>query len=309
MRLRPGASRRLGNRALAAVVQAAVKKQGRVLIAALAGWLSMAGCGSGGDTGGLESGSGQGKGPPESTVPTAPPTTTGTTPPAAGGGAPPASCPTPPGKYTQEQIVAARPQVETMIANNFSSVGNGANSISVDLLPGREPLASQLLARFGDIVEIEIGETTYCGGPAISRRCDELPGTDALPPGLSLSLRLERSSIRATEGLGGELTIRNDAANLFEMEPGQPLTAEIVSPGTRTVVGTYSGAIAGTGYGLKLSNGQSDTIRVIVGTSRCDGERGSALPPGRYAVRVGIGHNEGAPGYLAPEVPLTIVGS
>jgi hypothetical protein len=46
-------------------------------------------------------------------------------------------------------------------------------------------------------------------------------------PGLSLSLRLERSSIRATEGLGGELTIRNDAPTIFE-----------------------SGAIAGTGYNL-----------------------------------------------------------
>ena len=200
-----------------------------------------------------------------------------------------------------------RPQVEAMIVDNFSSVGNGASSVMVDLLPGREALASRVLARFGDIVEIEIGETVYCGGPGTSRRCDDVPGSDALPPGLSLNLRLDRSSIKATEGLGGELVIRNDSPTLFEMEPGQPLMAEIVLPGTRTVVGTYSGAIAGTGYNLTLRNGQSDKIDVIVGASRCDGEPGSALPPGRYAVRVGIGHNEGEPGYLAPEVPLTIL--
>lgn len=245
---------------------------------------------------------------PPATTPTTTPTTTPPTGPPESGERRTEPCPTPPGKYSQAQIVAARPQVEAMVADNFSAVGNGANAIGLELLTGREQLASQVLARFGDIVEIKVGETAYCGAPGTSRTCEVLPGTDALPPGLGLSLRLEASSIKATDRLSGELVIRNDSPTIFEMETGQPLVAAIVRPGTRTVVGTYSGAIAGTGYGLRLSNGQSDTIRVIVGTSRCDGERGSALPPGRYGVRVGIGHNEGPPGLLAPEVPLTILG-
>lgn len=279
-------------------------------MAALAGGLLMTACGSGDDTAPVVAGEPPRSEAPENpstspiaTSPTSPPTTS---PPAAGEWRA-ASCPTPPGKYTQEQILAVRPQVEAMVVDDFSSVGNGANSVMVDLLPGREALASRVLARFGDIVEIEIGGTAYCGAPATSPRCGDLSGTDALPAGLSLSLRLDRSSIQATEGLGGELVIRNDSPTLFVMEPGRPLTAEIVRPGTRIVVGTYTGAVGGTGYNLRLRNGQTDKIGVVVGTSRCDGEPGSALPPGRYAVRVGIGHNEGPPGYLAPEVPLTIL--
>jgi hypothetical protein len=277
-----------------------VIKQRALCTAMLAAGLSMTACVSGSEPTRLEASGPQA--PDASPAPT--PTTPGASPPAGGA---PASCPTRLGKYTEEQILAARPQVEEMIGGNFSSVGNGASSVMVDLLPGREPLASKVLAQFGDIVEIEIGETVYCGGPGISRRCDDLPGTDALPPGVSLTLRLDKSSIKATEPLGGELEIRNDSPTLFEIDPGQPLTADIVRPGTRTVVGTYSGAIAGTGYNLRLRDGQSEKIDVFVGTSRCDGERGSALPPGRYGVRVGIGENEGPPGYLAPEVAVTIV--
>ncbi len=42
-------------------------------------------------------------------------------------------------------------------------------------------------------------------------------------------------------------------------------------------------------------------------TWKCDGTTGSALAAGQYGVRVAIGDHEGQiPGYLAPEVPLTI---
>jgi hypothetical protein len=273
--------------------------------ALLAGGLTMAACGSGGEAAPLAAGA-----PPSADAPleSATSTTAGrpapTFPPTT---RPPESCPTPPGKYTQEQILAVRPQVQAMVEGNFLSVGNGANAVGVRLSPGREELAAQVLARFGDIVEIEVGETNYCGAPATSRRCDDVPGSDALPPGLSLTLRLKQASIRPTEDLSGELLIRNDSSTLFEMEPGKPLTANIVLPGTRTVVGTFSGGIAGTGYRVRLRNGETDRIGVIVGTTRCDGGVGSAIPPGQYAVRAGIGHNEGPPDYLAPEVPLTIL--
>jgi hypothetical protein len=57
---------------------------------------------------------------------------------------------------------------------------------------------------------------------------------------------------------------------------------------------------------LALHDGQTATIKVLVGTSLCGGSTGSALTPGTYGVRAGIGRNEGAADYLAPETQLTI---
>jgi hypothetical protein len=62
----------------------------------------------------------------------------------------------------------------------------------------------------------------------------------------------------------------------------------------------------GTGIGLALHDGQQATINVVIGTSLCGGGNGSALPPGSYSVRAGIGANERSPEYLAPETALVV---
>jgi hypothetical protein len=142
-------------------------------------------------------------------------------------------------------------------------------------------------------------------------RCPALTGTSILPKGLHLSLRLDHPAVRAVGSTGGEigaeLRVRNDGPNPFAMDPGQPLIAAIVKPGTRRVLGRYTGLVAGTGWVVNLSRGQHAAIQVLVAAWRCDrGLRRSALPPGIYGVRAGIGPNEGPPLYLAPEVPLRI---
>ena len=59
---------------------------------------------------------------------------------------------------------------------------------------------------------------------------------------------------------------------------------------------------------MRLEDGQSARIPVIVGLSRCGGGRGSALAPGRYDVRVDYAsENPGDhAGYISPPAPLTI---
>jgi hypothetical protein len=87
---------------------------------------------------------------------------------------------------------------------------------------------------------------------------------------------------------------------------GQPVVAALVEPGTRTVVGSFGGPVAGTGLAINLAAGQRLEIRVVVGTWRCDGELGSALPPGTYGVRAGIGPDGGSPVYLARGVRFRV---
>jgi hypothetical protein len=112
--------------------------------------------------------------------------------------------------------------------------------------------------------------------------------------------------MRGSDEFKADLVVRQDGATPLRMDPGQPLVAMIVKPGTHQVVGRYDGLIGGTGLGLVLHDGQETTIPTIVAPWRCDGGVGSTVPPGRYGVRAGIGPNEGPAAYLAPEVPLTI---
>jgi hypothetical protein len=193
-----------------------------------------------------------------------------------------------------------------MVGGSIGFVGTRAHAIGVFLLPGREALAAALTARFKDAVQITVGNARYRCGPGQSRKCPDLSGSDRLPAGLHLTLTRVPSSMRATDEFKAELVVREDSTTPLRMDPGQPLVAMIVKPGTRTVVGRYDGQIAGTGLGLLLHDGQQVTIATIVAPWRCDGGVGSAVPPGRYGLRAGIGPNEGAAKYLAPEVPLTI---
>lgn len=71
-------------------------------------------------------------------------------------------------------------------------------------------------------------------------------------------------------------------------------------------MGRFAGPIAGTGYGFTLAPGASKDVPVTVGTARCDGRRGSLLPPGRYGVRVSTGATETAHDHLSNEVPIAL---
>ena len=118
-------------------------------------------------------------------------------------------------------------------------------------------------------------------------------------------LHLDRTEIRRTDGLQGMLTVTTSGPG-FRMDTGDPLTASIVEPGTRHVVATVAGqgGIAGVGRDLTPAN----HIGVLVGTARCDGGIGSAVPPGSYGVVVRI-TAEGSGdkrAFLSEEAPLTV---
>jgi hypothetical protein len=220
----------------------------------------------------------------------------------------PDECPTPAGKYSQDDLEHIRLKLDPMVKDHFSSVANGANSIELELLPGQEPLAERVRARFGDAAEIRVGFTNYCGHPGRTPRCPSPVDAEGLPPGLRLILALDGSTMKNTDGtLNGSVTVHQDGPNVFEMDPGQPLVALVVRPGTLDVVARYGGGIAGTGRQLHLTGGQEAQVAVLVGLWKCDGTVGSALPPGHYGVRVAVEPGEGQePGYLSGEVPLEV---
>ena len=183
--------------------------------------------------------------------------------------------------------------------------------VLVGLAPGQEPLAHRLWVRYGKDVVINVGLTNYGGHPGRSPRCGVLKAPSPLPTGLHVSLHLDSQAIRSGATFSGHVAIHESGPAGFNMDTGQPLQAVVVRPATRQVVGVFTGAIGGTGYGHLLGPGQSESINLVGGTARCDGQLGSALPPGKYQaiVQVAPEVSPHSPAYLTPPVALRVIRS
>jgi hypothetical protein len=204
--------------------------------------------------------------------------------------------------------MATQDKVDLGTPGQILGIGIGASTVEVRLMAGREALAARIAQMFGSKVSITVGLNSYCGGLARSPLCTSMPLGDPLPSGLTLKLVLNHGTIRTGDFGDATLTAHEDGPGSFQMDTGQPLVAQVVSPGTQKVVGTFDGGIAGTGYAPKIGPGQDETVPVIFGTTRCDGGLGSAMPPGHYDVVVYM-HPEGrgrGPVYYAPPVPVVV---
>jgi hypothetical protein len=133
------------------------------------------------------------------------------------------------------------------------------------------------------------------------------PG-DPLPYSqVQIRLALESETIESGTHAEGQLVITNGSDQAVEIHSGQPLTAVIVLPGTDSVVGAFTGAIAGVGREFTLNPGDEDHLPVIVPAT---GGQGSLLQPGPYAARaiLQLFGDVGRLRILTPETPVTVVG-
>lgn len=182
--------------------------------------------------------------------------------------------------------------------------------VAVQLDPGQEHLARLLLATYGRSIAVSVGLSRYQGTPGRSPRCGVLPRADPMPQGLHITLRLRSDVVGYGDNFKDEVDIVEDGSKPFDMDLGQPLNAWLVRRGTRRVVGVYAGGILGTGYVTRLKTGHLRPIPIVGGTARCDGEIGSALPPGVYNVVVLVAPEESPyrPVYEPQPVALRILG-
>lgn len=212
----------------------------------------------------------------------------------------------------QARMDSTMAAIRAMAGTRFQSGGPcSSGRVFVWLTPGSEGLARQIRAKYGPAVTIAVGLTSWNGHPGRSLRCGPLPSWTTPPQGLSLSLHLKTDTVRSGDvvygAVFGTVAMTNHGSAPFFMDTGQPLQAVIVRTGTHNVVGVFSGGTAGTGYFVSLSTGQSKSVQALVGTARCDGGVGSAVPPGKYQAVVLVMDESGkAPRYLTPPVSLTV---
>jgi hypothetical protein len=190
----------------------------------------------------------------------------------------------------------------------LASIGQGKAVISVALRADQEHVASELAARYGSAVELQVG---YFAFPERRRRRPRPPARPALEDqafeGLEMSVEVDQEVLEAGDDGHGRLVLRNSSPErIGPLDCGQPLVGSLLNSSLETV-GGYSGWIAGTGRFIDLAPGESASIRVIFGTASTREDLGYVLPPGRYwlRVRMRLHHGRGAPLTTTPAAPLT----
>ena len=243
---------------------------------------------------------------------------TGTYPPIIGSGREaPQTCPstTPSSSLPPSRVAILEHAVTTFVGKRLDGVGECGNGLLVMLSPGSEALARRVRVRFGSsVAQISVGLTSWDGRPGRSPLCGSLPTSSPQPLGYSVTLDLRPPMVRSGENLQGTVVFHNPGTGRVRVDSVEPVEIVITRPGTRRVVGVYSGGIAGTGYAPPLGPGQSKAVRIVGGTARCDGGLGSALPPGRYDATgefsgpgvTGVGD---IPSYFTPMVPIKVLPS
>lgn len=220
------------------------------------------------------------------------------------------SCAARAGEYSKAYLDSVYRAMWTI--SDVAEAGLGQTSRAVDLyLPtGDEELAALVEHRFGSAVQLSVAGVSYCHGPGRTPACPTLTHGDSWPKGLHLSLALHTNYIEPTQTLSATLTVRWTGSGRFKMDVGEPLLADTVKTGTLAVRAAFTGLVAGGGMDVDLTDGQVQQIPVEVGTSRCGGSRGSALPAGHYGVRVVLESEQRSDHrqYLSPQAALQVGG-
>lgn len=196
-------------------------------------------------------------------------------------------------------------------ANAFRSLSTGWQAVDVGLGPGREDLAAAYADRFGSAVRITVGGHPFipsgCGPAVDAPRCLDLAAGD--PAGLDITLGIVADTpvITAAQAGRARLVVHNLGRRRFVIDSGVPILGSLVLPGTTRVVGRWTGVLVGVGGGVDLRPGERGEIPVLFGATRCDGEPGSALPPGRYGLRAVLAPELGGePRLLSGETTVTV---
>lgn len=194
------------------------------------------------------------------------------------------------------------------------SISVGWEAVDIDMPPGQELLANDYIKRWGDALRVRMGGQLYipegCGPQPAPTRCADLTGLDPAVAGIALTVVPDTPTIPASETGRAQLVIRNIGSGRFTIDSGIPILGVLVLPGTNHVVGHWVGQLGGVGGGVDLAPGQEGAIPVMFGAARCDGQRGTALPPGEYGLRVGLTAEgpSGGPVYLSPEAIIGVTG-
>ena len=193
---------------------------------------------------------------------------------------------------TSEQLETVREEIQDLIrergAHPIRQFGIQWGQVHIILRSDQLPLANELLARYGNLVRLEVGRKPYPPQPGVARAERLHRPEPTLPeitiPGLEVTLLLDQPTIASGSDRRGRVRFENGSDELMTISTASPLTARLLDPVSNDTVGYFDGAIGGVGITLQLQPGDVETMPVIFGTTSPPDVEGYSAPPGQYLV-------------------------
>jgi hypothetical protein len=187
-------------------------------------------------------------------------------------------------------LAAIRAEIEAAVdepdlLNIGEGNGPGAGRMYVSLPLGREHIADQLLARYGDVLRVDVGGLPWpLDDEAMFAGCaDPLPAGDPIE-GLSAVLSPGSTEVALGEAVTGSVVLTNATAEPVAFTwGGAGVRGHLVRPGTDEPVGMFIGAET-----MQLvttpapAEGTSEPVALVVGVVSCRPQVHTAVQPGRY---------------------------
>jgi len=157
---------------------------------------------------------------------------------------------------------------------------NFAGRLEITLRPGTESVAEELIADYGDAVELSIGLFPYpVPDPLPESHCTQLP---AAVPIEIVAADPSDLTTPADADLPVELTMANTSDEQVTFETGLPPRGVLVEAGSSIPVAITDGMQFGVGYTVDLDPGETFSAAVTVPTATCDPADGYTVAPGHY---------------------------
>lgn len=182
-------------------------------------------------------------------------------------------------------LTLSRIQDEIMrrASGRFSSIGIGAATVFVTLLPSEATLAQELVDAYGPAVEVSVGLFPFplrdngMRSCAIGRTFGDLP---------SLKVTLDPPIPAVITGQAFQVTVRilNRSSQPLDLQTGTEFEVYLFRPGSTTPIGDGGGTHL-VGRDLHLLPANATTLPGNGGTASCDASLGFAIPPGTYEAR------------------------
>jgi hypothetical protein len=187
------------------------------------------------------------------------------------------------------RLAGVRSAIEERLAadgNALVSIGDGNGAVVVRLAPGAAPLAAELKREFGDGVAVTVGFKPFPpGGARIAPFSLDSAEAGELAFALRLTCEMPDTAMPAGDSATGRLSVLNRGSATAEFSAAAS-AGWLCVPGTLTVVGGYSGAIAAGMRAIRLDAGASTALDFIVGTASCEPDDRYVVDAGTYEVVV-----------------------
>ncbi len=180
---------------------------------------------------------------------------------------------------------------------------------AIGLAPWAASTAADLLARFGDDVDLTVGTLLFPPGRPSRRRPAAPPQADPLDPSQATAELDGPAVVRSGHTLRHGLLLRNRSADELRVATNGGVTAVVVDPRSGQVVGGFAGAQTLPLIVFAVAPEQTTRIPLLIGTASFVPGLGYTVPAGAWGIQatLTLGPDpRDSPRRRTPVLPLTI---